>query len=165
MIKRKEAFLLAEQTVKIVIALIVIGFLIFLLTSLYFSKVKSEELKEANIILLNSTGSLKNKITTLKVGESTKFVLLNPDGWYFSTFFNIIEKVPNKCGGQDCVCVCDGYSVENCEENGACLIYKLYFSDYEPQLNFNVKISSSDKPTLNITRISENMIKIEQQIK
>jgi len=154
----KRGFLLAEYIVKIIIALIVLGFLIFLLTALYFSQVKSNKLKQANTILLNSTGSLRQTISGLAQDEIGTFVLNTPIGWYFLTFFDIKE-TPDKCGGQDCVCICNGDSAEYCQKEGACFIVRLYYyNDLESELK--IYISKDNIPTLKITKVSKEF-KIE----
>ena len=153
---KKKGFLLAEETVKIIIALIVIGVLIYLLTSLYFSKVQGDKLKQANSILLNSTGSLQQQIYDLEKGkfESDKFefVLNNPTGWYFFSFTG--NNLPTKCGGQTCVCICDDTWFSSsqpgeCHKNGACLVIP-YLNPPKPDLE--IYISSENPSTLEISK-------------
>ena len=162
MMKRKKAFLLAEETVKIVIALIVIGFLIFLLTSLYYSRLEAQKLKQANEILLNSTvGSLRQKISELPIGQSINFALNNPTGWYFFTYANTAP--PTKCGGQTCVCICDETWFESsqageCHKNGACLITKLQSREEEGELKMYISSSSYIK----VSKNEAGFIKVEE---
>ena len=119
----KRGFLLAEETLKIIIALISISFLIFFLTSLYLSNVKEEKIKQANSILKESGESLQIIISNLKIGEEKKMNLANPKGWFL---FGFTDEKPDSCAGQNCVCLCGeagffGTQTEECSKKGICL--------------------------------------------
>lgn len=121
----KRGFLLAEETLKIIIALISISFLVFFLASLYFTNVKQQKLEQAQQILKNSDESIQKNIANLKSGEEKEKKLVNPKGWYL---FSFIEDKPNSCVGKSCMCICD-YNInplssqENkCDSAGICLV-------------------------------------------
>ena len=137
MIKRRKGFLLAEQTVKIIIALIAIIVLVFLLVSLYYNKVNAEKQRQA-VYSLTGPNKLEDFISTVDSGEKefNEVTLEEPLGWYL-LFFTGGEIKPNACGGDNCVCICsnvasfnllDPFSsekerqIEECDTNGACLI-------------------------------------------
>jgi len=70
----KKGFLLAEETLKIVVAVISITFLIYFLTSLYFARIDGENLRKAEAVLKgNSEGSIKTAIENLDKINSVKY--------------------------------------------------------------------------------------------
>jgi len=129
--KNKRGFLLAEETLKIVLAVIAISFLIYFLTSLYFAKVNSEKLRQAEAVLKgDSEGSIKMAIYSDK--NSTEFHLQSPKSWYLFGFVG--DGKPNSCAGENCLCICDkvlidtffgignSRQIKECDEDGICLI-------------------------------------------
>ncbi|MBU4069723.1 MAG: hypothetical protein KJ646_01965 [Nanoarchaeota archaeon] len=126
----KQGFLLAEETLKIIIAVICIIFLIYFLTALYFAKVGEEKLKYATATLKNSTGSLETAIEEVRSAKKQEvlFALQNPLGWNLISF---IDEKPNSCAGKNCLCICDDVwdigeflnrQLKECSVNGVCLI-------------------------------------------
>ena len=63
--KSRKAFLLGEETLKIVVALICIVVLIYFLAMLYYAKVDGEKLAQAKALLIDSSESTKAKINNL----------------------------------------------------------------------------------------------------
>ena len=134
-IEDKRAFLLGEETLKIVVALICIVFLIYFLAMIYFAKINEKKLQEAESILKSSSpGSVKTIIERVENGKgnlggnSEELPIPNPVGWYLFAFVNI-EK-PNSCAGENCLCICDKLAswnfwkaqIEECDKDGTCLI-------------------------------------------
>ena len=124
----KRGFLLASETVKIVIAVICIIFLVFFLTQLYFSKVAEEKGRQAASTLINSTGSIKTFVDDVKTNKIPKtYFFQNPVAWYVFTFTGT-EKKPNSCSNINCICICEDVAdyfdrqITYCDEDGACLI-------------------------------------------
>ena len=135
--KNKKGFLLAEETLKIVIAVICIGFLVYFLTALYFAKINNEKLRYAKAILEDSEESIKTVIERVRLGrnEELLFQLKNPKGWYLVGFID--KPKPNSCLDQSCLCICEGVSslspykftqgdqerqANKCNKKGTCLI-------------------------------------------
>ena len=124
---RKKGFLLAEQVVKIVIALIALGFLVYLLSSLYFSGQKADYQEKATGFLKGTTG-LKNTLENMANGETKiDFFKSIPDGWYLFGFTGSHKKPP-VCGRENCVCVCENIAnfyedrqVNTCSAEGICM--------------------------------------------
>ena len=127
--KNKRGFLLAEETLKIIIALISISFLVYFLTALYFANQNSEELEQAKA----SLERLEEIILGLSEEESSESDIA-PQGWSLFSFIEE-ERPPNTCAGKNCLCICDEVIVDNalfgyisgrqaneCSESGACLI-------------------------------------------
>lgn len=121
----KKAFLLAEETLKVVVAVICLIFLAYFLTSLYYSKINDEKLKFAKDIL----GTLNEKITLLEDGGFFEQDVVNPNGWYLIGFTNDIK--PNSCSNQNCICICPiaydykgtfNRQQKKCDDKGSCLI-------------------------------------------
>lgn len=125
MLSRRNGFLLAEETLKMVVALIAITFLIYFLTSLYFAKINSAKQEQANRILSDSDESLKKTIENLNDGEKREFLLDSPRGWFFLTFTG--NEKPNSCTREKCACICNSVyiktQIEKCDEpnNGVCV--------------------------------------------
>ncbi len=124
----KRGFLLASETVKIVIAVICIVFLVYFLTALYFSKIAEEKGRQATSALIGSTESVKTLIDSAKTNKVSKtYFFQNPTGWYVFTFTGT-EKKPNSCSNLNCICICEDVidyfdrQISYCDEQGACLI-------------------------------------------
>lgn len=120
--------LLVEETLKMIIAVIAIGFLIYFLVSLYFAKVQGNELNQANADI----GYLKEVIN----GKVKNATLNNPVGWHIFSFTE--GNKPNACAGENCLCICDKVfwsriqlwksadelQFSECNEGGACVAVK-----------------------------------------
>ena len=166
--KRKRGFLLAETTVKIIIALIALGFLIFLLTSLYFSKVRAVNQAKAESFLSKGKENLMNTIKNLSNGEEKTYIsLTSPNeewysGWYLFSFTGD-EKKPTKCERKNCLCICEnawydwgGRQIGFCQDYGSCIIV--------PNLeNKELMILISPKnPSLIVSKNNEGVVSIRK---
>ena len=122
----KRAFLLAEQVVKIVVALIVLSFLIYFLSSLYFSKIETENQQKAEGFV-SGQDSLETTIKSLNPDESRPYFNPSPpEGWYLFSFVN--DSKPTACEKEKCLCICNKVvfnfgerQINECNEKGACL--------------------------------------------
>ena len=141
--KNKEGFLLAEETLKIVIALIALTFLIYFLMSLYFAKTSEDALERAKNVLIDSDESVKNVIDNLDDKESREISLPSisdfgkADDWVLFSF--ISDSKPNSCARQNCLCICDDAlrskkQLERCNEKGICLPVPTLRSQVEIEL-------------------------------
>jgi len=116
-----RGLLLAEETLKIVISLIALGFLVYFLSALYFNNVDGQKQIQAE----SSIGRLMDVVGN--VGSNSELVSeITPAGWSLFAF-NFSEKKPNLCGGQACICICDSITfnfadrqIKECDKNGAC---------------------------------------------
>lgn len=120
---KKKGFLLAEETLKIVIAVICIGFLIYLLFSLYFKSKESKDLELAKESLDYLIQEVNLQHTTVEI--------YNPKGWYILSWPHTASKwtigippkitktgVPNYCnnlGWDKCICICKEDFQDNCD--------------------------------------------------
>ena len=117
----KRGLLLAEETLKIVIAVISLGVLIFFLASIYFNSQSSREKELAQATLENVIEDLNQE------KEST--ILLNPLDWQLLSW-PLGELKPSSCidkNWEHCLCICKPLSVftpnmavEGCSESGVC---------------------------------------------
>jgi len=94
--KDKHGFLLGEETLKIILAVISIGFLIYFLGALYYNGVKDKELDLAK-------ASLEHLVEEINAG-ATEVEIYNPKGWV------ILSK-------DDLVCICETPFTCEIEEN------------------------------------------------
>jgi len=125
----KRGFLLAEETLKIVIAVIAIGFLIYFLTSIYLRSQESKDLELAK-------SSLEHLISEINL-ESSEVEIYNPKGWVVVSWpSDIISRtllhplsgevekdMPNFCENlnwETCLCICKNRKAEDCDEKGVC---------------------------------------------
>ncbi|MDO8528873.1 MAG: hypothetical protein Q7S06_03205 [Nanoarchaeota archaeon] len=96
----KRGFLLGEETVKIIIAVICLVVLVYFLVSLYISN-QNKELKLAK-------ASLEHLITDINAGR-VETEIYNPKGWGIASFSTKDEKKPKICLNKDwnnCLCIC-----------------------------------------------------------
>ena len=111
MINKKRGFLLAEETLKMVIAVIAIVFLIYFLVSFYFGRANAIEFDKAKRALIDSGESVEKTIENLKEKETREFVFDSPNEWILLSFTS--ELKPNSCAGKNCVCICDKAIIRN----------------------------------------------------
>ncbi|MBU0958356.1 MAG: hypothetical protein KKB31_00280 [Nanoarchaeota archaeon] len=117
--KNKKGMLLGEETLKIVVALIAIVFLVYFLTALYFSKKHAADFEQAE-------ATLERVSNIILSGESTGVMGINPDGWWFFGFTG--DEKPDSCAGISCLCICEKIvswnfwesQAEECSKNGVC---------------------------------------------
>ena len=100
--KNRKGFLLAEEVVKIIIAVIAIGLLSYLLFSLYNLNRTSNELELAE-------SSLEHIVQELNSGRD-EIEIFNPKGWWIVIDVNF---------GEENLCICE--KVGKCDEAGVCL--------------------------------------------
>ncbi len=135
--KNRRGFLLAEETLKLILAVIAIGFLAYLLFALYQNNQDSKNLELAK-------ESLQHIFEEINL-ESEEIEVYNPKGWVVSSWSSTGEKgIPLSCsnlGWQSCICICDSKlwkgAKSECEATGACLENVQEFSLLE-----NVKIDN-----------------------
>ena len=121
----KKGNLLAKETLKIVLAVISISFLVFFLVSLYYSYSRNKDLELAE-------ASLKHLVEQINAGaEETE--IYNPINWEIVTFPISPEKqgvLPEICkvqGWENCICICKSKKTAGlitsgmCDDEGTCL--------------------------------------------
>lgn len=120
--KNRRGFLLAEETLKIIIAVICIVFLVYILVAVYNSKTSANKIESAKDML----SRIETIISSLEEGEIESQDVLNPKGWHLYSFVG--EEKPNSCLGNNCLCICDNALIKmiksqakKCDDDGACL--------------------------------------------
>ncbi|MEK6832507.1 MAG: hypothetical protein AABY32_00540 [Nanoarchaeota archaeon] len=120
--KNRKGFMLAEETLKMVVAVICIIFLIYILVAVYNSNASAKKIEEAKDILLRIEGIVNN----LEEGAIENQDIPNPKGWHLYSFIG--EEKPNSCLNDNCLCICDSILIKmiksqekKCDEKGACL--------------------------------------------
>jgi hypothetical protein len=129
--KNRKGFLLAEETLKIIIAVICISFLVYFLISLYMKNSESKDLEMAKT-------SLERLIKEINVGHDS-VEIYNPKGWFviswpkdvnkrifympwkINTLKNVKPLFCENLGWDNCLCICNGDSLDDCENQGICL--------------------------------------------
>ncbi len=126
----KKATLLPEEVLRIIIAAICIGFLIYLFVSLYFSVIGEQNKKLAAASMKEV---ISEEITSINSGGEFKeqgIRIPNPSGWYVFSFVNEDLK-PNLCTSQNCVCICEDVTyildwqkrlAKKCDDRGSCIV-------------------------------------------
>jgi len=98
--KNKNGFLLAEETLKIIIAVICLGFLAYFLVSIYMNSKTEEKLELAKA----SLGYLVEEINA----RHDNVEIYNPKGWVIVSWAK--GNMPNSCsnlGWENCLCICE----------------------------------------------------------
>lgn len=120
LIKNKRGFLLGEETIKIILAIIAILFLILFIVYLYNNFTQNKELDEAK-------STLANLVTQLNSGAS-QFNIYNPTDWLLMSFAPINGGYyPKSCTANKwakclCMCINDLGAATNptCDDDGIC---------------------------------------------
>jgi len=114
MVKNKKGFLLAEFTLKVVVAVVSIVILAGLLWLLYSSFVESDEKRQAEASLNRIVENLNAVVSS---GENIVFDINSPENW-FVTYYSV---GPGSCAGKKCLCICvDPGEREECDLKGKC---------------------------------------------
>jgi hypothetical protein len=118
----KKGFLLTEETLKIVIAVIGLVILVYFLIAFFYSGNAAEKQRQAASFI----DVISNNISDLSVEGKTIYGL-QPKGWWVFGFVGNDEK-PNSCSGKNCLCICDKVfdvfdrQIKECAKDGACLV-------------------------------------------
>jgi len=143
--KNKKGMLLASETLKIVLAVISIGFLIYLLAAIYFNSGDTKDLKKAEATMERIDLILDRLGETNFSGETVTEI--SPAGWKIFSFTEA-EVKPNSCSGENCLCICEDTLIDNwdrqvqrCDDLGVCSVVPnlMEFQDIE--------IEKADNPT------------------
>jgi len=145
----KKGFLLAEETLKILIAVIALVFLVYFLVSLYFAKVNGDKFEQAEALLEGSSESFEVIMNNISEGEIKTKEVIEPRGWYVFSFAGSEIAKPNVCANNNCVCICDDVVWEGlnedrqqkeCSEDGVCLIEESLGEFEEIKITGDLKI-------------------------
>ena len=174
--RNKKGFLLGEETLKIILAVIAIGFLVYLLFSLYFSLKDSRDLELAK-------ETLPFLVDEARAGR-TSVDIYNPRDWMLTTWPHDIKtggqimtgQLPKTCSNlnlQSCICLCKYGSFQgrgeildlipnDCDSIGICLDNEGFLVEGEPTLkdSSGATIEIKDPPlTLDIDQTNKKISK------
>ena len=147
--KNKKGFLLTEETLKIVIAVIGLTILIYFLVALFYSNIGQEKQRQA----ASTVEGISDVISVLDLGQREVY-LLQPKGW---TMFSFVgeETKPNSCFGENCICICDEVwvdifdnQIKKCAKKGACLVV----DNLESFESFEIKSYQEGTININISK-------------
>ena len=110
MIKGKRGWI-REEVPRIILAVLVVSIIIYGAYLLYSSYGNQENQKAKTFI-----DSLEGKINALEDGESNEFTFRTAKGWTLTSYSKQDAKVPDKCFGKGCICICniDCSDVKSC---------------------------------------------------
>lgn len=159
--KNKNGFFLAEETLKIIIAVIVIGFLIYFLVSLYFSNTDEENMQFAE----SSTKYLIEQMNA----QTKEVQIFNPKGWII-TAWKIGNEMPMQCsnlGWENCICICEDDSnwdigiakntdLDDCNAESYC-------SEYNKEIFINKASIEIDNPPITLEINYEDKIEVNKK--
>jgi type II secretory pathway pseudopilin PulG len=99
--RNKKGFLLAEETLKIILAVIALGILAYLLFSIYQANRDSQNLELAR----ESLSFLSQEINS----QAVSVEIYNPKGWTISSWPNngLRPLFCSNLGWESCICICD----------------------------------------------------------
>lgn len=118
---KKASNFLEAETLKIVLAVICLGLLIFLGVKLYSLFTKQTAIEQARETLQQ----IVNRADSLEEGMQNKFMITSPQDWYLM-LFNPGEPMPEDCDREkSCICICGDKSYDGCNKNGVCKIIAL----------------------------------------
>jgi len=124
--KNKRGMLLASETLKIVLAVICIGFLVYLLAAIYFNDGDTKNLEQAQGTM-DRINLILDRFDEVDF-EGEAVTEINPSGWKIFAFVEA-EIKPNSCSGENCLCICKDTLVDSwdrqikkCDEGGVCKI-------------------------------------------
>ncbi len=124
--KDKKGFLLSSETLKIIVAVICIVFLVYLLVALYYSFTGEEKIKQAESSLKDIVMKEINRIADGGEYNEQGIHVPNPSDWFIFSFVGD-KKKPNLCTGQNCICICEevfpdwfDWQIKRCDEKGSC---------------------------------------------
>ena len=157
---KNRGLFLAEETLKIVLAVIVIGFLVYFLVSLYFSGKDSEDMRFAE-----SSAKYLAEQMNLQTNEVQVF---NPDGWIITSWSQGKGDMPLQCsnlGWKNCICFCDddinsklpfitNTDLDDCNEESFCMEYskEIFIKDGSIEIDnspITLEINYGDKIEVN----------------
>jgi len=125
----KKGFFLAEETMKILLAVICLGFLIFVLGKMYYTYATDKDLQQAK----DTLSKIEKEINSMKAEDSREIVIYGPvpgtftgkvNYWILMSFSG--QGKPSSCTA-DCLCICKNVWVEaaksyetKCDEDKVC---------------------------------------------
>jgi hypothetical protein len=146
-----KGFLLGEETLKIILAVISIGFLVYFLGALYYNSVKDKDLDLAKASLEHLIDEINAGVAEIEIYNPEKWVVLS---WSDPTIH------PDKCIDEEwenCLCICKGYVKSTATENS---VYK--YSEEAKEYSDKCKDKGVCLETNKKISFEGNFVKIEK---
>lgn len=126
--KNNKGFLLVSETLKIIIAVICIGFLIYFLVHLYFANQEPKNLEFAKDSLNHLVEGINAKSSEIEIYNPQRWIIVSwphdiTTGGFLGLGTKREEGMPKSCsnlGWNNCICICPKDKPDNCDENGVC---------------------------------------------
>jgi len=132
-LRGKKGMLLVSETLKMVIAIISIGFLIYLLAAMYYSGTEEKERQDATSLI----NRIENITFELEEGNFGEINGLVPADWVIVSYTGA-EQSPNECSGVNCLCICKASYVKSrvneCSNDGICFIAEELYPNPEIEI-------------------------------
>jgi hypothetical protein len=139
----RKANMLAEQTLKIVIATLSLLLLLYLLFALYSNFTQKQNFARADATLQGLDGKM---IDARNNNEKQAHVLLEPNGWILTSYTS--GEKPDECS-DNCICLCEAQGtgswkrawiwaqnqIEKCNLRGTCKDYSENLNDFEIEID------------------------------
>jgi len=143
----KKAMLLAEYSLKMIIAILVLLLLLYLFFAWYSSLIEKQNFQRAEATL----ESLKEKMSDAKNGIDTEpLPLLEPNSWKLISYTSAVR--PESCF-KNCICLCEDIKwtdkakvfwtptqLDKCDIRGVCKDFEESLNDFEIILRSSVNI-------------------------
>ena len=160
----KKGMFLASEVLKMVLAVISIGLLVYLLAALYFSNEDTKNLAKAEASIEIISGVVER--LEADSGFRARMDAVNPHAW---SVFSFVEGLkPNQCAGQSCLCICDSVYEEfwfytskerqekECSKDGTCLVVE-NLRDFG-----EIELGSASEPVSLRFFIEEGFVEVEK---
>ena len=119
--------LLAEETLKIVLAFIAIGFLVYFLVSLWMANQDAKDLELAKASLQHLVDEINDGRIEVEIYNPEDWVIVSwphtttSGAWFWKSINSGVPKFCKNLVWGSCLCICDGDDQEDCDKMGICL--------------------------------------------
>lgn len=138
-----------KEILMFLLAAACIVFLIILATQVFNLFLTKNSVEQAK----SSLSTIVNKLSSLKEGESLKFIYTAPLKWSLLNFSSWNR--PNECLGTYCLCLCEKTTVDSCNSMGTCI------SPSKPVL---LAIQNQEASSIKFDKISDLDLKLNQGV-
>jgi len=149
---KKAVNFLGEHGLNLIIAALCLFILLLVGVSVYGllwgNAAKLEQAKADLKNIMESVNSLN------KEGDSSTLILYNPKEWFIYYVSKGING-PADCGGKDCLCICGGPFINDCNDpkKSACQIYTLHVLEVKSSdTSFGIKIENPIKINISLNK-------------
>ena len=150
---KKKGFILVDESLKLILAAIILVFLIVLLVEVYLVVARNQEQQNLGY----AKGTLNNIMAVLASG-GTQVQVYNPKGWSISYFpatfssgqYKGYDLMPQSCSSQgwkSCICIYDLGSIKEANQQGS--LITLSFTGSCQQSDFEINNQNANSIQIN----------------